>query len=420
MIKLLAFVAMLLSIIPNLPAHANGTDRGGGDRYEQEMKALGHAVADKLRSLKTEAATHEIKISPELLAIDLTAFDAAVDSVHVISTDETVYVEIEGKQVPREAANSANEHTIWVNRPMWDNPANDRISKQSIALHEYLGTMKVDRAYELSLFYRARLELEADTTQFKIDLTERTKDLGAALSDYFKVRFEPMFARLETMASMAEYQRCIDKKSDASEQERLADCFHVTAMILRAEKLTPVPADDPSAINPPHSSGSDVFIFSMMKEQYHCGWPHPRALFNWLFDPYRKWQVVCPKIDMIIDAIGAPKKIEDPSIQRQMTGRFLDWANKLPQPRQAYAIQVYSRLVNEFNASHLEIHNKIQSFNGSTNAACPGDLADGIRCAIPRLIDSVSTELEPQMHAKQKHLAETVGESVRAIADYTE
>ncbi|MBI3557510.1 MAG: hypothetical protein HY074_14700, partial [Deltaproteobacteria bacterium] len=291
-----ATVLGLISLLgAGTPAHANGVDRGGGDAYEQEFRTLGHQVSTKIQALRTEAATHKLDISPELLGIDLVAFLAAVDSIPVVSTPDPVLVLVDGKLVPREAANSVLEKTIWVNRPMWDSPTNSRIAKQSIVLHEYLGIMNVDRAYQLSLIFRQRLEFEADTSQFKIALADQVKNLGGALSDHFKVNFEPAFARMETIATTAEYKRCIDKKWKASRPERLAECFGVTAMILHAAKLQPVSADT-DLRSRALEDGGNALVFELMKAEHRCGQPHPRALLNWLFDSNRKWQIVCPKL----------------------------------------------------------------------------------------------------------------------------
>jgi hypothetical protein len=418
----LALFAFALILSPSLPALAggNGVDRGGGDAYEQEFRTLGHAVADKLLALRQDASKYSILLAPGLVTLDLTAFELTVDTNPVISTLEPVLVEVDGKHVPRTCANSFNQKTIWVNRPMWDELAGQRIVKQSMVFHEYLGLMNLDRDYEISRPYRARLELEADTTQFKIDLTEQLKDLGSALGDYFKNRFDPAFARIETIATTAEYQHCIDKHSKADKPEILANCFGVTAMLIRASKLMPVAADtDQSAQN--SKDAMNALTFAFMKEQYHCGWPPPRALLNRLFDSHKKWQIVCPRLDDIIAAFEMPKKLEDPSLQRQMSEKFLTFVQGLPSPaRQAYALSFYNHLLDAFNISARDVLSRLQSFHGESNRACPGDLTEAIRCAIPRVLNSVTQELEPTMIVRQRQLNQTVLNDVRALSTYAE
>ena len=409
---------VLLGVTPL--AQANGVDRGGGDAYEQEFRVLGHQVATKLLALRAEAATHKMEIAPELLTIDVAAFLVNVDSIPVVSTDEPVLVLVEGKLVPREAANSFTDKMIWVNRPMWDNPANGHIPKQSIALHEYLGTMNVDRAYQISLLYRQRLEFEADTTQFKVALTDQLKELGGALADQFKVNFEPAFARMETIATTGEYQRCTDKKWDASKPERQAECFGVTAMILRAARLQPVPAETDLRARA-FADGIDGFVFEMLKAEYHCGWAPPRALFNRLFDSHKKWQIVCPKIDGILAALQAPRRVEDTSAYRLVDQKYLAFMNELPSlERKNFAMQLHNKLVEEFNMSMREVNAQLQEALSSANKACPGGLAEGIRCAIPRVLDTVTLNVEPAMRQRQRHLRGTMADGVRATAEYAE
>ncbi len=417
-------LAMIMTLVPLLgamsPVLANGVDRGGGDMYEQELRALGHQVATKLQALRTETASQKIEVSSELLNIDLVAFLAAVDTIPVISTDDPVLVLVDGKQVPREAANSVLEKTIWVNRPMWNNPANGRIAKQSIALHEYLGILNVDRAYQISLLYRQRLEFEADTTQFKIALADQVKDLGGALSDHFKVNFEPAFARMETIATTGEYQHCIDKKWRASKPERLAECFGVTAMILRAAKLQPVPADT-DLRSRQLADGSVAFAFEMMKAQRRCGKPHPRALLNWLFDSNRKWQIVCPKLDAIIAALDAPHKIEDTSAIRLADQKYLVFVNDLPtQERKNFALATHNKLIEEFSVANQDINSQLKVALSGANTNCPGDLAEGIRCGIPFVINTVNSTVQASMLLTQKHLVQTTLDNVRAVYEYAE
>ncbi|MBI3558092.1 MAG: hypothetical protein HY074_17650, partial [Deltaproteobacteria bacterium] len=115
------------------------------------------------------------------------------------------------------------------------------------------------------------------------------------------------------------------------------------------------------------------------------------------------------------------RKIEDISNVRLADQQYTAFMNELPsQERKNFALAVHNKLVDEFNVANKDINGQLQTALSGANKNCPGDLAEGIRCGIPFVINTVNSQVQAAMIERQKHLVQITGDSVRAVSEYAE
>jgi LmbE family N-acetylglucosaminyl deacetylase len=135
------------------------------------------------------------------------------------------------------AANFAADRMIEISESRWPELSANADLLTAVVVHEYLGALRgLDRYYESSAGFFARLKAERDSGAFRRELRTRLQGGVDAMLEIFNPPLDEMKLTLNTLTTTSDYERCVLNPKRLGDKDRTEYCLSVARSMERVAK----------------------------------------------------------------------------------------------------------------------------------------------------------------------------------------